>query len=44
MKNILVVGGSGFVGSNLLNILAKKKEYKTFSTFLKKRNLKELDQ
>ena len=33
MKNILVVGGSGFVGSNLLNILAKKKEYKTFSTF-----------
>ena len=25
MKNILVVGGSGFVGSNLLNILAKKK-------------------
>ena len=44
MKNILVVGGSGFVGSNLVNILAKKKNIKLFQLFLKKRNLKKLDQ
>ncbi len=42
MKNILIVGGSGFVGSNLVNVLAKKKEYKIFSTFFKKKKFKRI--
>ncbi|WP_440924845.1 NAD-dependent epimerase/dehydratase family protein [Candidatus Pelagibacter sp.] len=37
-KNILVTGGSGFVGINLLKILSKKKEYKIISTYLSSKN------
>lgn len=42
MKKILIVGGSGFVGTNLVNALSRKKEYKVFSTIFKKRKLKNL--
>ena len=28
MKNILFIGGSGFLGKNLINLLLKTKEYK----------------
>ena len=42
MKKILVIGGSGFVGFNLIKSLTEKKEYKIFSTIFKKRNLKKL--
>ncbi len=40
MKKILIVGGSGFVGTNLIKILAKKKEYTIFSTSFKKKIFK----
>ena len=46
MKKILIVGGSGFVGTNLIKILAKKKNILFFQPVLKKRflkNLKELN-
>lgn len=40
MKKILVVGGSGFVGTNLINVLSQKKEYKVFSTVFKRKKFK----
>jgi|MDTC01.2.fsa_nt_gb GDP-L-fucose synthase len=40
MKKILVIGGSGFVGSNLIESLIKEKEYKIFSTIFKKKKIK----
>ena len=40
MKKILIVGGSGFVGTNLINVLSQKKEYKVFSTIFKKKKPK----
>ena len=33
MKNILVTGGTGFIGRNLINLLIKKKVFKIFSTY-----------
>ena len=36
MKNILVVtGGAGFVGSNLIQLMLKKTRYKIISTILR---------
>lgn len=43
MKKILVVGGSGFVGTNIINFLIHNKEYKIFSTIFKKRKVKKLN-
>ena len=37
-KNILVTGGSGFVGTNLLNNLSKKKDLKLYSNYYKNLN------
>ena len=34
-KNILVAGGSGFVGINLIKMLSKFKKYKITATFFK---------
>ena len=36
-KNILVTGGSGFIGINLIDKLDKKKN-KVFATYFKKKN------
>jgi nucleoside-diphosphate-sugar epimerase len=33
LKNILVTGGTGFIGRNLINLLIKKKVFKIFSTY-----------
>ena len=30
-KNILVTGGSGFIGSNFINFLLEKKNYQVFN-------------
>ena len=37
MKKILVIGGSGFVGFNLIKSLTEKKNIKFFSTIFKKK-------
>ena len=37
-KNLLVTGGSGFIGINLLKILSKRKEYRIFSTYCNSKN------
>jgi GDP-L-fucose synthase len=37
-KNLLVTGGSGFVGTNLLKEFSKLKKYRVFSTYFKARN------
>ena len=39
-KKILVVGGSGFIGINLIKKLDKNKNYVS-ATYFKKKNLKE---
>ena len=38
MKKIIVTGGSGFIGSNLISLLLKKK-YKVVGTYNKSKNL-----
>lgn len=40
MKNILVCGGTGFIGKNVVFSFCKKKEYKIFSTYFKSKPLK----
>jgi nucleoside-diphosphate-sugar epimerase len=40
MKNILVCGGTGFIGKNVVLNFYKKKGYKIFSTYFKSRPLK----
>ena len=40
MKKILIVGGSGFVGTNLINVLSQKKNIKFFQQYLKRKNQK----
>ena len=40
MKNILIVGGSGFIGSNLIKTLKNKKNKRIFSTIYKKNKFK----
>ena len=42
MKKILVIGGSGFVGFNLIKSLTEKKEYKIFSTIFKKKKFEKI--
>ncbi len=37
-KNLLVTGGSGFIGINLLKILSKRKEYNLIATYLHSKN------
>jgi len=37
-ENILITGGSGFLGTNILNKIYKIKKYKINSTFFKKKN------
>jgi len=37
-KNLLVTGGSGFVGTNLLEEFSKLKKYRIFATYFKARN------
>ena len=32
--NLLILGGSGFIGKNLVNYYKKKKEYNVFATYL----------
>lgn len=38
MKKILIVGGSGFIGRNILEIFSKNRNYKILSTFCTKRS------
>jgi len=38
MKKILIVGGSGFIGRNIIKILLKSKKYKILTTFYKKKD------
>ena len=35
-KNVLITGASGFIGSNLIKKLLKKKQYNIFATIHKK--------
>lgn len=37
MKKILIVGGSGFIGRNIIEIFSKSKKYQILSTFCKNR-------
>ena len=39
MQKVLVVGGTGFIGSHLVNDLSKKKEYNVVSLSHKKRKI-----
>lgn len=36
-KNIVVIGGSGFIGTNLLLKLSKYKEYNLVASYFKKK-------
>jgi len=38
ITKVLVAGGSGFVGTNLLKFIAKEKRYRLFSTYFKNKN------
>ena len=38
MKKILVVGGSGFIGRNIIEILLKSKKYNILATFYQNKN------
>src|SRR5210317_1002168 len=38
MKKILIVGGSGFIGRNILEIFSKNKNYNILSTFCTKKS------
>jgi GDP-L-fucose synthase len=38
ISRVLVAGGSGFVGTNLLKFIAKEKRYRLFSTYFKNKN------
>lgn len=38
MKKILIVGGSGFIGRNIIEILLKSKKYNILATFYQKKN------
>jgi UDP-glucuronate decarboxylase len=38
MKKILIVGGSGFIGRNIVEILLKSKKYNILATFYQKKN------
>lgn len=44
MKNILVIGGSGFIGTNLINFLLKTQEYKIHALSRKESNFKNFHQ
>ncbi len=39
-KKILICGGTGFIGRNLVEYFSKKKNYKVYSTYLKSRPFK----
>jgi nucleoside-diphosphate-sugar epimerase len=40
MNKILVCGGTGFIGKNVVLSFYKKKKYKIYSTYFKSRPLK----